>query len=59
MHNVTSSRSTPLTSRTSFDQNPDQIGIDPILPFISNQLSHVINTSYWNKEWVEAIVISR
>ena len=59
MNNVTSSRSTPLTTRTTFDQNPDQIGIKPILPFITNQLSHVINASYWSKDWVEAIVISR
>ena len=43
MNNVTSSRSTPLTTRTMFDQNSEQTGMEPIQPFSANQLSHRIN----------------
>ena len=43
MSNVTSLRSTPLTTRTTIDQNSEQTGIEPIPPFIANQLSHGIN----------------
>ena len=46
MNNVTSSSSTPLTARRTFDQNSEQTKIELILPFIAHQLSHWINVWY-------------
>ena len=40
MNYVTSSRLTPLTARTRFNQNSEQTGIEPTPPFIANQLSN-------------------
>ena len=34
-----------MTIRTTFDQNSEQKGIEPIPPFIANQLSHEIDVS--------------
>ena len=53
MKNVTSLRSTPLTTRTTFDQNSEHTGIEPIPPVIANQLSHGINVC--DIEWVYKI----
>ena len=40
---IASSKSTFLTTRTTIDQNSEYTGIQPIPPFIANQLSHGIN----------------
>ena len=42
-NNVTYSRSTPWTTRTTFDQNSELTRIEPIPPFITTQLSRGIN----------------
>ena len=40
---VTSSRSTPLTARRTFVYNSEKNGIEPIPPFIADQLSRGVN----------------
>ena len=40
---VTSARSTPLTTKTTFNHNSEQKGVVLIPPIIVNQLSHRIN----------------
>ena len=55
MSNVTSSMPTPLTTITTFDQNSEQTGIEPIPPFIANQLSNGIITP--RNLWMHYILI--
>ena len=70
MNNVTSSRSTPLTTRTTFNQNSEQMGLNPYCPSSpiswATGLMWVIlyvcvrfTVSYCSKDQVEVIVISR
>ena len=43
MNNVTSLRTTPLITTTTFDQNTEETEIEPKPPFIANHLSQGIN----------------
>ena len=59
--------STPLATRTTFDQHSEQKGLEPISPFITNQSTHGINVcnnecirfvnGYWIRDRDDAIVI--
>ena len=51
--NVTSLRSTPFTTKTTFDQNSEQTGIEPIPPFIANRFSHGINQHFDLSQYAE------